>query len=275
MVAKRSTAPSRVSAPTSHTSGARSLNAVRSRGVAAAVPERAGASSIPTEVKRRSCRQVATDPGRRSAQGTERGAPVGVIFVRLPRMPRSRVAILTLGALVLIVAVVVVVIAFSAGSPQRALPPPVTRTGLQTILEDESDLHANPNESLSQLKRLGVGRVRVYLPWGSVAPDPTSRHRPAGFDATDPAAYPAASWAIYDEIIRDVKAHGMGLDFTVGSPPPLWAQGPGDPGRPAHPQWRVSSQEFGLFMQAVGKRYSGNYTPAGDSLPLPHVGFWS
>jgi hypothetical protein len=180
-----------------------------------------------------------------------------------------------LSALVLILAVVVVAFVLSAGSSNRALPAPVSRTGLQTILEDEVDLHSNPEVALGQYKRLGVDRVRVYVAWSAVAPDPTSRHRPDGFNAADPAAYPPANWGIYDEIVRDIKAHGMGIDLTVGAPPPLWARGPGDPGHPVHPQWKVSAKEFGLFMQALGKRYSGSYTPPGASSPLPHVGFWS
>ena len=149
------------------------------------------------------------------------------------------------------------------------------RTGPESILEAEVQLHANPAGTLDALRRLGVSRVRVYVAWDSLAPDPGSRTRPPQFNAADPAAYPSSSWAIYDTIVRDALARGMGLDFTVGAPPPLWARGPGDPGHPVHPQWRPSAREFGLFMHALGTRYKGDYRPAGAASPLPHVGFWS
>jgi hypothetical protein len=164
----------------------------------------------------------------------------------------------------------------TGGSPRRAaLPPIVSRIGPESIFEAEPQIHADPAATLNALRRLGVDRVRVYVAWNSLAPDPDARTRPLGFNAADPAAYPQADWAIYDTIVRDTLARGMGLDFTVGPPPPLWAAGPGDPGHPVHPQWRPSAREFGLFVRALGTRYSGNYRPAGARSPLPHVGFWS
>ena len=39
--------------------------------------------------------------------------------------------------------------------------------------------------------------------------------------------------------------------------------------------WEPSAKEYGLFVQAVGKRYDGHYTPPGESAPLPAVRFWS
>jgi hypothetical protein len=48
-----------------------------------------------------------------------------------------------------------------------------------------------PAVTLATLKELGVDRVRVLLTWASVAPEATSRHRPA-FNQRDPNAYPNA-----------------------------------------------------------------------------------
>ena len=101
-----------------------------------------------------------------------------------------------------------------------------------------------------------------------------SRKRP-NFDATNPASYPGASWAIYDTVVRDATTLGMGVDLTVGEPVPLWATGAGAPPGAPHYQWRPSAGEFGQFMRAVGKRYSGSYKPAGASTPLPRVRFWA
>jgi hypothetical protein len=39
--------------------------------------------------------------------------------------------------------------------------------------------------------------------------------------------------------------------------------------------WKPSAAKFGLFVQAVGTRYSGHYTPPGGGSPLPRVSFWS
>jgi len=146
---------------------------------------------------------------------------------------------------------------------------------LESIFEAQGPLRANPAQALATLKALGVDRVRMYLPWDQLAPDPTSAAAP-DFDAFDPAAYPAANWGIYDEIVRDAAAIGIGLDVTVGAPPPLWAAGPGGPRR-AKPaaQWKPSSVDFGAFVHALGVRYSGHYIPPGATTALPRIDFWS
>ncbi len=183
---------------------------------------------------------------------------------------------MTLGALCIALAAIAVVALSAGGSPRPVpLPPIAHRIGPESIFEDEGQLHAHPAAALDLFRRLGVDRVRVYVAWNALAPDPTSKTRPAGFDAADPGAYPQAAWAIYDTIVRDALARRFGIEFTIGAPPPLWARGPGDPGHPAHPQWRPSAREFGLFMRALGTRYSGTYRPPGSTTPLPHVGFWS
>ena len=67
--------------------------------------------------------------------------------------------------------------------------------GPESIFTVGSQLAIDPTGTLDQLKALGVDRVHVSLPWGSIAPDPQSHTRPT-FDATDPAAYPAGVWAV-------------------------------------------------------------------------------
>jgi hypothetical protein len=143
-----------------------------------------------------------------------------------------------------------------------------------SIFEAGPQMVSNPAGTLDKLRSLGVDVVKVFVPWDGIAPDPTSRTRPAGFDGADPAAYPAANWAIYDTIVRDAAARGVGLDLTLAEPPPLWASAPGAPDGP-HPQWEPSASEFGAFVRAVGTRYSGHYTPHGASGPLPRVSLWS
>ena len=164
----------------------------------------------------------------------------------------------------------------SCGATKPALTlPTVKGPGPESIFEDEAMLHADPSRTLDTLKRLGVDRVRMYVPWGSLAPDPTSRTRPVGFDATDPAAYPEAGWLIYDTIVRDALARGMGLDVLLSSPAPAWGTASGEPAKGPAGIWKPSAQDFGKFVRAVATRYSGNYTPAGAAEPLPRVDFWS
>ena len=152
---------------------------------------------------------------------------------------------------------------------------PSQRNDLESIFEAELQLHTDPVGTLKQLRALGASRVRVYLPWGGIAPQPKSASRPSGFNASDPSAYPAGVWDTYDRIVRAAQQVNVALDFTIGAPPPLWAASSGAPAGGPYPQWRPSASEFEAFVTAVAKRYSGSYLPPGSSAPLPRVSFWS
>lgn len=117
--------------------------------------------------------------------------------------------------------------------------------------------------------------VRVFLRWSSLAPAATSHTPPAGLDAANPAAYPAAAWAPYDAIISAAQARGIGVLLDVSGPAPLWATGRGAVPGGTPGVWKPSAAGFGLFVHAVGVRYSGHYTPPGAASPLPRVSFWS
>ncbi|TML03681.1 MAG: pyridoxine 5'-phosphate synthase, partial [Actinobacteria bacterium] len=115
-------------------------------------------------------------------------------------------------------------------------------------------------QTVDQLKALGVDRLRVSVFWYVVAPDPKSKTRPA-FDATDPGAYPAANWERYDRLVRLAQAAGLGLNFDITGPAPLWATGT-PPDRPdIESTYQPSPGEFGQFVTAVARRYAGDYTP--------------
>jgi hypothetical protein len=159
------------------------------------------------------------------------------------------------------------------GSSSHAAAGESARTGMEPIFEAGKQVNTDPNAAMVALKRLGVARVKVFLPWSAVAPNATSR-KPPHFDATDPAAYPAAGWARYDAIVRAAAAHRMGLDVTLSNPP-VWAAGADAPDPVAHPMWKPSPKAFGAFVRAVGTRYSGTYKPPEASSPLPRVRFWS
>jgi hypothetical protein len=186
---------------------------------------------------------------------------------RLLARPRTQVALLAAAALM----------ASACGSASPARQSTRT-TDLESMIEAQGELLADPGGTLDLLRRIGVARVRVFLPWSSLAPDPHSRVRPVGLDLASPTAYPAAGWGPYDAIVRDATARRIGVLLTLEGPPPLWASGRGAPANASEPYqavWEPSASEYGAFVRAVATRYSGRYTPSGASTPIPRVSFWS
>jgi hypothetical protein len=180
------------------------------------------------------------------------------------------------GVATLLVIVAVIVSVAGSGSPPVTPPPPLhpNRAGPLTMFTAGNVATDSP-ATLDELKGLGVNSVHVYMHWADIAPDPTSRTRP-DFDAGDPSAYPASGWAPFDAVVRGLAARHMGIDLDLVPPPPYWASGRGAPKTPTpQPEWKPNAAEFGQFVRAVGTRYSGQYTPPGESKPLPRVAFWS
>jgi hypothetical protein len=180
-------------------------------------------------------------------------------------MTQARVALLCAAVLLIV----------GCGSQHQQPSPHSSRSSLESIFEDESLLHADPGGALDVLRHLGVDRVRVYLSWASIAPDAQAPARPAHFDPSDPAAYPAQSLTVFDTIVREAAKRHMGLDFTVGGGAPRWATGRGAPAGAPPGAWKPSASQFGAFVHAIGTRYDGSYKPPGSSTPLPRVDFWS
>ena len=139
-------------------------------------------------------------------------------------------------------------------------------------------LIGDPEGTLDELQGLGVGVVRVILPWASVAPHPSSRNRPAHFNANDPAAYAASNWAPFDAVVKAATARRMTIDLTIGSGAPVWADTPPITAPTAVSPlraWKPRPNEYQAFVHAVSQRYSGQYTPQGELVPLPRIGFWT
>ena len=200
-----------------------------------------------------------------------------------PHFQRIRAPVL--GALLVLPAALLA----GCGGGSAAAPDVVAKSRtvpLESIFQADNQLLADPAGTLDLLRRLGVDRVRVFLPWGvlgsrvPIAPDPLAHKAPAGFNATDPADYPGSGWAPYDAIVRDAAARGIGVYFTVSGPAPVWATQPGEPpGTPSAPNpvgvWKPSAADFGAFVHAVGTRYSGHYPdPLHPGRDLPRVSFW-
>jgi hypothetical protein len=165
-----------------------------------------------------------------------------------------------------------------------ALPAGASASTAQvSIIQDDDAVLADPVGVLAKMRDLGAQQVRVAIRWDMIAPAADSFRAPSGFRAANPAAYPSAGWAPYDQIVRDALADGIEVNFNVVGGAPLWATGPGMPrgsGYPYH-QWEPSAAAFRAFMEAVGRRYSGSYDPRtrrtspGNPDDLPRVSFWS
>lgn len=164
----------------------------------------------------------------------------------------------------------------SSGPHRLPTRPPVSRTPLLSILQEDSIMQTDPAALLTAARRLGVQVIRANVFWGHIAPDPTAV-TPPKLDLADPHAYPDPGWAPYDAMVRAAATTGVQLDFTLTGPPPRWAAGRGAPQICQGPcnQWRPSAADYGAFVRAIGTRYSGHFTPAGATAPLPRVRFWS
>jgi hypothetical protein len=154
-------------------------------------------------------------------------------------------------------------------------------TGQISIFQDDPRLDKDPIGTLARLRLLGAQAVRVSVPWYYIAPGQNSPHPPRGFNAADPASYPAAAWRLWDTIDSVAHRDGIAVDFDLMGGAPRWALGPGRPRGSANPNWEPNARAFGAFVRAVGTRYSGNYDPStgqiapGDPNDLPRVSFWS
>jgi hypothetical protein len=156
--------------------------------------------------------------------------------------------------------------------------PAAASTTQVAVFQADPQVLGNPAGTLQTLRDLGVGMIRVNVTWNAIAPSPLSTHRPKGFDAPNPAAYPAGGWAPYDAFVRAAAADRITVDFTLDGPAPLWATGSGAPSGTTgyfRADWEPSATEYGSFVKAVGTRYSGSYKPSGSATALPRVSFWS
>src|SRR6516165_4050536 len=70
-----------------------------------------------------------------------------------------------------------------------------------SIIQDSTRVYSDPARTLATFRALGASTVRVIVDWAQIAPDWKSATPPPGFDAADPADYPAARWGPYDAIV--------------------------------------------------------------------------
>ncbi|MDQ6605048.1 MAG: hypothetical protein M3Z06_00700 [Actinomycetota bacterium] len=184
-----------------------------------------------------------------------------------------------------LLAVTLIVLAAGAATLAVVLSssnPPAPRT-VMSIFQDDRLLLYSPGptvqRTVARLKSLGVDRLRVTVTWAYIAPAPTSRRRPPGFDATNPADYRLGGWGPYDRLALVAAQRGIALDFDVTVPGPLWAMAGHPPSAHYAANYRASPTAFAQFVTAVGKRYSGHYQATlirgAKPFTLPRVSFWT
>lgn len=195
------------------------------------------------------------------------------------RGPAQTLRLAALGALVAIA--VAACGGSSGGSTSGGTGPTNAATAskqpLQSMFWADPQLYSNPVRTMRTLKALGVHVVRTSILWANVVSNYSFfGTKPVQLHPTDPATY--LGWAPWDAIDRAAAQTGMRLYLTITGPIPLWAAGPNPP-KPLSVAtgvvWKPSATQFGKFVQAAGKRYSGHYTPPGAKSPLPRVSFWS
>jgi hypothetical protein len=103
--------------------------------------------------------------------------------------------------------------------------------------------------TLDEIRGFGVDRVRQLVYWQSFAPSPNAKRKPS-FDAANPDAYPAGTWARLDDLFAAAGERGIKVQLTLTGPVPKWAT----KANKDH-LTRPSAKEFGLFAKAIGRRY--------------------
>jgi hypothetical protein len=139
-----------------------------------------------------------------------------------------------------------------------------SRTQESTFQDDNHLIYTTPEaaaRTMDQLKALGADRLRITVLWSAIAPDIGATRKPAGFDGAEPGAYPSGAWDNLDTVARLAAERGLGLNFNITVPGPLWAMG-ASPRADIANRYRPDAAEFGDFVRAVGRRY-------------PQVAYWS
>jgi hypothetical protein len=181
----------------------------------------------------------------------------------MPRpCPRSRIR----PPRALLAAVLAAIAALAAAAPAQA------SRGQMTIMEDPSQLVTDDAalraRTLSEFEALGIDTVKIAIPWRTVAEDPDEEERPDNLNAANPAAYSEGAFERFDGAIRDATARGFKVLLSPTAPAPEWATQRGERSGVVG-VWRVDPAEFGRYVEALGRRYSGTYQG------LPRVDAWT
>jgi hypothetical protein len=132
--------------------------------------------------------------------------------------------------------------------------PPAVAVGPEIgIADDRVLISGGPaaDRAVASWRALGVDTVRIFASWSRIAPAPTARRRPAGFDAADPHS-PHYAWSALDAGVDRVRAAGMQVTLTITGPGPLWSSAAP---RRGEPTYRPRPSAYAAFARAVAGRY--------------------
>ena len=147
-----------------------------------------------------------------------------------------------------------------------------------SVMQDDNQLvygdRGQLRNALDRMKALGVEAARATLLWQSIAPGDTALRKPPGFNGAKPGDYPAHEWDPYDHFVREAVARGIQVYFNPTGAGPRWAHRK-SPVKQAQRAYKPSPRQFGKFVRAAGKRYSGSYRDENDGRRvLPRVSWW-
>jgi len=146
----------------------------------------------------------------------------------------------------------VLCVAFAAALPATAQASPRQPVAFEAPRELLQD--AARDRTLDEIRDFGVTNVRQLVYWRDFAPRPKSKRKPRGrFVASDPATYPADTWAPLDALIRDASARGIKVHLNLTGPVPRWATK-----SKKDNVTRPIPKEFQAWATAVGARYGGS-----------------
>jgi hypothetical protein len=139
--------------------------------------------------------------------------------------------------------------------------------GVQGAKVDLPDLNAG----LAEARAAGSQTWRFELMWSQVATT-----QPTAAQAVDPG-WSGYNWTAVDNEVKAIVANGM-TPLVWTSKAPAWAEGASRPAVSANVPagvWDPSAAQFGLFAQALAKRYSGTFPdPASPGQVLPKITYF-
>jgi len=143
-----------------------------------------------------------------------------------------------------------------------AVPSASASRNMLVGIYDEPSTIGRPDWAFPKYKALRVKVLRTNLYWGDVLGVAKTR-RP--LKPTDPAD-PAYDWSVYDRTVRQAKANGIQMVFSI-----LWTPRWAGPRRNGAPTRMADLRNFAI---AAARRYNGNWRQVPDAEPLPVVRYW-
>lgn len=146
-----------------------------------------------------------------------------------------------------------------------ALPARALASGTQTsmLMDDKELIYSSPQHVVStmeQIKALGIDQIKVSVVWSLVVPKPSSKRVPK-FNAADPGAYPPGAWQRWDLLTTVARQLGISVYLQITPPAPTWALSHARATQGYAWSHAPSATQYGKFVQAVARRYSGSYVP--------------